>query len=64
MNWNDMIYNEVYKQCKAQKCSELVAKDAAITALQKYKNGQYTKPTKLITESVAAAKKLVVKKRK
>ncbi len=64
MNWNDMIYNEVYKQCKAQKCSELVSKDAAIMALKRYKAGQFTKPTKLITESVAAAKKLIVKKRK
>ncbi len=64
MTPNDLIYNEVYKQCKEAKCDELTSKNAAIMALQKFKNGQFTKPTKLITESVAAAKKLIVKKRK
>ena len=45
MNWNDLVYSEVYKQCKAANCSELTSKDAAIMALKKYKNGQFTKPT-------------------
>jgi hypothetical protein len=64
MNWNDMVYSEVYKQCKAANCSELTSKDAAIMALKKYKNGQFTKPTKLISEAVVEAKKLNIKKRK
>lgn len=64
MNWNDMIYKEVYKGCLAVKCDELTSKNAAINALQKYKNGQFTKATKLITESITEAKNLRVKKRK
>lgn len=64
MTPNDLIYNEVYKGCKAAKCDELSSKNAAIMALQKFKNGQFVKATKLITESIAEAKKLTVKKRK
>ena len=64
MNWNDMIYSEVYKQCNAAGCQESISKNAAVMALQKYKNGQFTKATKLITESVTEAKKLTVKKKK
>ena len=65
MNPSDMIYNEVYKGCLKAGCDEMLAKNTAITTLQKYKNGQYTtKPSKLITQSIADAKKLIVKKRK
>ena len=64
MNWNDMVYKEVYKGCKSAKCDELTSKNAAQMALQKYKNGQFTKATKLISEAIVEAKKLRVKKRK
>jgi len=64
MNWNDTIYNAVYKGCLAEKCGEMISKNAAQMALQKYKNGQFAKATKLISESIAEAKKLRVKKRK
>ena len=61
---NDLVYDSVYKGCKAEKCDELTSKNAAIMALQKFKNGQFTKPTKLITDAITQAKKLKVKKRK
>ena len=57
MTPNDIVYNEVYKGCKAAKCDELTSKNAAIMALQKFKNGQFTKPTKLISEAIIEAKK-------
>ncbi len=60
---NDFIYDSIYKGCKAAKCDELTSKNAAITGLQKYKNGQFVKPSKLVTESINEAKKLIVKKR-
>ena len=59
-----MVWNEVYKQCKAAGCDEVTSKNAAIMTLQKFKNGQMSKPSKLITEAIAEAKKLIVKKRK
>jgi len=64
MTWEDLVYKEVYKQCNAAGCHESISKNAAVMALQKYKNGQFTKATKLITEAVTEAKKLIVKKRK
>lgn len=64
MNPNDLIYNEVYKGCLKAGCDELLAKNTAITTLQKYKNGQYVKPSKLVTQSIADAKKLIIKKKK
>lgn len=64
MNWNDMVYNEVLKGCTKAGCDSTIAKNAAISALKMYKNNQFTKPTKLITEAITEAKKLIVKKRK
>ena len=64
MTPNDMVYNEVYKGCKAAGCIELVAKDAAQMTLQKYKNNQFYKVSKLIQQAVTDAKKLIVKKRR
>ena len=61
---NDMIYDNTYKGCKAAGCCELTSKNAAITALQKFKNGQFVRADKLITEAITEAKKLIVKKRK
>ena len=61
---NDLVYNSVYKGCKNQGCDELTSKNAAQVTLQKYKNGQFVKPSKLITEAITEAKKLIVKKRK
>lgn len=65
MTPNDIIYNEVYKGYLKAGCNEFVAKNAAVDALQKFKNGQFTgKASKLIPESITNAKKLIVKKRK
>ena len=61
---NDFVWQSVYKGCKAAKCDELTSKNAAINALQKYKNGQFTKASKLVSEAIVEAKKLRVKKRK
>lgn len=60
---NDFVYNSIYKGCKAEKCDELTAKDAAIMGLQAFKNGQYSTPIKLINEQISKAKKLRIKKR-
>ena len=64
MTPNDMIYNETYKGCKAVGCDELLSKNTAITTLQKFKNNQFSKPSKLVKDAITEAKKLIVKKRK
>ena len=64
MSPGDLVYTEVYKSCLKQGCSELISKNAAVDALQKYKNNQFTKVYKLIKESITDAKKFVIKKRK
>lgn len=64
MTPNDLVYNEVYKGCLSAGCSESISKNAAVITLQKYKNNQFSKPSKLIKEAITEAKKLIVKKRK
>jgi len=64
MTPNDMVYNEVYKGCKANGCIEIVAKDAAQMTLQKYKNNQFTKVSALIKTAISEAKKLNKAKKK
>ena len=64
MTPNDLVYSEVFKRCMAVGCTEIVATNAACSALQKYKNNQFTKVSKLIEQSITAAKKLIVKKSK
>ncbi len=64
MSPNDMIYNETYKGCLRAGCDETLAKNTAITTLQKYKNNQFTKPSALVKTAIAEAKKLIVKKKK
>lgn len=64
MTPNDLVYNEVFKRCIDAGCTNDVAKNAAVSALQKYKNNQFTKASKLIDQSVTDAKKLIIKKRK
>ena len=44
----DFVYMETYRQCKNSGCDELSSKNAAIVTLQKYKNNQFTKISKLI----------------
>ena len=61
MTHADMVYSEVYKGCKAAGCIELIAKDTATSTLQKYKNNQFTKASKLIDQHVVEAKKLIIK---
>ena len=57
MTPGDLIYNETYKRCKAAGVMESLSKNAAVEALKKYKNNQFSKPSKLIDEGVTAAKK-------
>ena len=64
MTPNDLVYDTVYKGCLAAGCNESVSKNAAIDTLQKYKNNQFTKPSKLIQQAITDAKKLIVKKRR
>jgi len=64
MTPNDIVYKTVYTRCLAAGCTEMVSKDAAIMALQKFKNNQFIKATKLIDQAVVEAKKLIVKKRR
>ena len=64
MSGNDFVYKEVYKGCLSAGCDERLAKDTAVMTLQKYKNNQFTKASKLIKQSITDAKKLIVKKRK
>lgn len=64
MSPNDMVYNTVYKGCLNIGCDERLSKDTAVMTLQKYKNNQFIKVTTLIKQSIADAKKLIVKKRK
>jgi len=64
MNPNDLVYKEVYKGCLKAGCDERLAKDTAVMTLQKFKNNQFTKATKLIKQAITDAKKLIVKKRK
>lgn len=54
----------VYKGSLKEGCAESIAKDAAVMALQKYKNNQFTKVSTLIKQSIVDAKKLKIKKRK
>lgn len=61
---NDFIWDSVYKGCKAAKCDEITSKNASINALQKYKNGQFTKASKLVSDAIVEAKKLTVKRKK
>jgi len=64
MTPNDMVYNEVYKGCLRAGCAEHQARDAAVMTLQAYKNNQFIKVTKLISEAIVTAKKLIVKRSK
>lgn len=64
MTPQDMVYNEVYKGCKANGCIELICKDAAKMTLQKYKNNQFTKVSTLIRSAISDAKKLNKGKKK
>ncbi len=64
MTPNDMVYNETYKGCLSAGCDDRLSKDTAIKTLEKYKNNQFTKPSKLIQQAIVDAKKLIVKKRK
>ena len=61
---NDMVYDSIYKGSKAEGVDELTAKDAAIMGLQRYKNGQYASPSKLIKDAIVQAKKNQIKKSK
>ena len=64
MTPSDMVYNEVYKDCKGAGCTELISKDAAQMTLQKYKNNQFTKVSVLIKTAISEAKKLNKPKKK
>lgn len=60
----DMVYNETYKGCLVAGVIEMVAKNAAVMTLQKYKNNQFTKVSTLIKTAISDAKKLNKAKKK
>ena len=62
MTPSDLVYLEIYKGCLKVGCAEFIAKNAAIDGLKKYKNNQFTKPSKLILDCISEAKKLILKK--
>lgn len=64
MHPHDLVYKEVYKQCKALGIDEMICKDSAQMCLEDFKKGKFTKPSKLITDYVANAKKRSLKKKK
>ena len=64
MTPNDLVYDTVYKQCKAAGCDELTSKNAAVMTLEKYKKNQFTKVSALIKSAVTDAKKIVAKKKR
>ena len=64
MTSEDLIYKTVYQRCLSAGCIERVAKDAAVSSLQKYKNNQMKSVSNLIDSAVTEAKKLIIKKRK
>jgi len=64
MTQDDFVYMQTYKGCLAAGCNEYLAKNTAVTTLQKYKNNQFSKPSKLVKDAITEAKKLIVKKRK
>ena len=64
MTPNDLVWDSVYKGCKKEGCDEIISKNAAIQALQKYKNGQFTKASKLVSDAIVEAKTFRIKKRK
>lgn len=64
MTPNDIVYNEVYKGCIRAGVAEYIAKDTAVMALQKFKNNQFDKPSKLIEKSIKDAKSRFKKSKK
>ena len=64
MNAIDLIYNETYKGCLKAGCDESLAKNTALSVIRKYKNNQFVTTSKLISQSITEAKKLIVKKKK
>lgn len=60
----DLIYDEIFKKCINNGCTEQVSRDAATGGLQKYKNNQFTTVSKMINQQIVDAKKLIIKKRK
>lgn len=58
MKPNDLIYDAVYKGCLKAGCSERLSKDTAVAALQKYKNGQFSKTSKLVDGAITDAKRM------
>ena len=64
MTPNDMIYNSVFKGCLKEGLDEYCSKDAAVIALQKYKNNQFEKPSKLVDQSIKDAVRKFKKRKK
>lgn len=59
MKPNDLIYDAVYKGCLKAGCSERLSKDAAVSTLTKYKNGQFKTTKLLIDGALSEAKKMM-----
>lgn len=60
----DMVYNETYKGCLKEGCEERLAKDTALSTVQKYKNNQFTRVSTLIKSSISDVKKFNKKKKR
>ena len=58
MTHSEMIYKSVYQQCIDIGCRELHARDTANIALKKFKDGNHQKPSKLIIDAVASARRI------
>ena len=64
MKPEDLVYKETLKRCLDAGVDEIISKNAADECLLKYKRNQFSKPSKLIDESVSTAKRVMKTKKK
>ena len=64
MKPEDFIYNQVYRGCLRAGCNEYLSKNTAVEALRRYKNNQFTTPSKLVDELIKHAKKQKIKQKR
>jgi len=64
MNPIDTVYDAVYKGALKEGCGELISKNAALSATNKFKTNRFTTVSKMIKQEVSEAKKLKGKKKR
>ena len=64
MNHLEMVYDAVYKGAIKEGCGELISKNAALSATNKFKTNRFTTVSKMIKQEVSEAKKLKGKKKR